>query len=365
MIILDTTTKSLQIKLGGSVTTSQLFWVSSYVDITSTTFVPISSDGVSNNATAVTIIPSPAASTQRQLKQLTVYNDDTATATVIINYNDNATIRTLFDVALNAGYHLVINADGNLAVYDNDGVLQTAGGGGSGTPNLTSSTGIVAQTASTSYSARTITGTSGQIDVSNGSGVSGDPTISIDSGYVGQSSLTTLGTITSGTWHGTTIAVANGGTGVTASDPIIQRVSTLLGTVATGTTAFPATSSIPTSTNGDQYITQAITPKNTGNILTITAILHISNSGTSLMSAAIFQDSTTNALASCAQQSNTSTGIEQIIIRFTMTAGTTSSTTFKLRAGGTAGTTTINGSSGGVIHGGVMYSSLTIVETTS
>ena len=41
---------------------------------------------------------------------------------------------------------------------------------------------------------------------SNGSGVSGNPTI-IDSGYVGQTSITTLGTITSGTWNGSVLGV--------------------------------------------------------------------------------------------------------------------------------------------------------------
>lgn len=39
--------------------------------------------------------------------------------------------------------------------------------------------------------------------------------IDISSSYVGQSSITTVGTITSGTWSGTTIAVNKGGTGAT------------------------------------------------------------------------------------------------------------------------------------------------------
>lgn len=39
--------------------------------------------------------------------------------------------------------------------------------------------------------------------------------IDIASTYVGQASITTLGTITTGTWNGTTIAVVNGGTGAT------------------------------------------------------------------------------------------------------------------------------------------------------
>lgn len=75
------------------------------------------------------------------------------------------------------------------------------------------STGIVTRTAADTYALRTITGTTSRISVSNGSGVSGNPTLDIDTAYVGQSSITTLGTITTGTWTGTTIAAANGGTG--------------------------------------------------------------------------------------------------------------------------------------------------------
>ena len=42
-------------------------------------------------------------------------------------------------------------------------------------------------------------------------------TVDIASTYVGQTSITTLGTITSGTWNATTIAVPNGGTGLTTA----------------------------------------------------------------------------------------------------------------------------------------------------
>jgi hypothetical protein len=41
--------------------------------------------------------------------------------------------------------------------------------------------------------------------------------VDIAATYVGQASITTLGTITTGTWTGTTIAVANGGTGQTTA----------------------------------------------------------------------------------------------------------------------------------------------------
>ena len=41
--------------------------------------------------------------------------------------------------------------------------------------------------------------------------------VDIAATYVGQNTITTLGTITTGTWNGTTIAIANGGTGATTA----------------------------------------------------------------------------------------------------------------------------------------------------
>lgn len=55
-----------------------------------------------------------------------------------------------------------------------------------------------------------VLGTTNRITVS-GSGVD------ISASYVGQNTITTLGTITTGTWTGTAIAVANGGTGASSA----------------------------------------------------------------------------------------------------------------------------------------------------
>jgi hypothetical protein len=76
--------------------------------------------------------------------------------------------------------------------------------------NLTSwaaynTNGLLTQTASGTYTGRTITGTSNRLSVTNGSGVSGNPTLDIDSAYVGQATITTLGTIGTGVWNGTAI----------------------------------------------------------------------------------------------------------------------------------------------------------------
>jgi hypothetical protein len=51
-----------------------------------------------------------------------------------------------------------------------------------------------------------------------GTGLSlSDSAFSISTSYSGQASITTLGTITSGTWNGSTIALSNGGTGATTA----------------------------------------------------------------------------------------------------------------------------------------------------
>lgn len=97
-----------------------------------------------------------------------------------------------------------------------------SGGTGLG-PNITltafgisgSTSGILVSTGNAGgVTTTTITGTSNQITVVNGSGAAGNPTLSIATGYVGQTSLTTLGTIGTGTWNGSVIGATYGGTGI-------------------------------------------------------------------------------------------------------------------------------------------------------
>ena len=69
--------------------------------------------------------------------------------------------------------------------------------------------------------------------------------IDIASTYVGQSSITTLGTIGTGTWQGSTIAIAYGGTGATSASS--ARVS-LSGDITGGTTNTPALARVASQT---------------------------------------------------------------------------------------------------------------------
>lgn len=145
---------------------------------------------------------------------------------------------------------------------------------------------------------------------------------------------------------------------------IAQMVNYQTGAVATGTTVLPADNTIPQITEGNEYMTLAITPQNVNNILKIEVTILLSNSSAiSTLSAALFQDATANALAVLCHSSIASTHMIHISFTHWMTAGTTSPTTFRVRAGNyAAGTTTFNGSAGGQLFGGVAVSSITITE---
>ena len=84
--------------------------------------------------------------------------------------------------------------------------------------------GLLAQTAANTFTGRSVTGTTSRISVSNGNAVSGNPTIDIDSGYVGQTSITTLGSITTGSWFGSPVGLAYGGTGQTTANASLNAL---------------------------------------------------------------------------------------------------------------------------------------------
>lgn len=92
--------------------------------------------------------------------------------------------------------------------------------------------------------------------------------IDIASTYAGQSTITTVGTIAAGTWNGTAIAVANGGTGATTLTGFL---------VGNGTSAVTASATIAGT---------AITGNISGNAANVTGTVAIANGGTGATTAA-------------------------------------------------------------------------------
>lgn len=145
---------------------------------------------------------------------------------------------------------------------------------------------------------------------------------------------------------------------------LIQTVTFSTGAVATGTTTIPLDDTIPQNTEGDQYMSLAITPTSATSLLCIQSTIALSSSAAATMIVALFQDSTANALGVVARVIANG-NLHTLNLTYWMTAGTTSATTFKIRAGGNAaGTTTLNGVSGARLFGGACTSNLSVTEVT-
>lgn len=143
---------------------------------------------------------------------------------------------------------------------------------------------------------------------------------------------------------------------------IVQVATSTTGALATGTTTIPFDDTIPQITEGTEFMTLAITPSSATNTLIIQVTLQIAFSGSDWTTVALFKDSTANALATTTSNINSGFGLPQTF-NYKMTAGTTSSTTFRVRAGaGSAGTITVNGTASARRFGGVMASTMTIYE---
>ena len=145
---------------------------------------------------------------------------------------------------------------------------------------------------------------------------------------------------------------------------VVQVVNVTDGAVATGTTTIPNDDTIPQNTEGDEYMTLAITPTSATNKLLIEAVWVGAHTSTIYETMALFQDSTADALAAVGDY-RAGNELMTLTLRHYMTSGTTSSTTFKVRVGGSGGnTTTFNGVGGARYYGGICASSITISEIT-
>lgn len=125
----------------------------------------------------------------------------------------------------------------------------------------------------------------------------------------------------------------------------------------------PPDDSIPQNNEGDQYLSQAITPTSAANVLEHDVLLFLANNQpTPHLQAALFQDTTANALVAT-DNNGEANAPAPVPLRHKMLSGTTAATTFKVRAGGdAAGTTTFNGAAAGRRYGGVANSFLEVGE---
>ena len=127
MIILSNTTDTIKAVLAGSVTTNQLQCVASYRDNT-TSLLPNRSVVLTNNTTAINLVAAPAASVQRIVDYISIYNNDTTSANIRIYFDANGTSYNLFQVTLASLEKLEYNDKKGWVILNNNGGVKTGYG---------------------------------------------------------------------------------------------------------------------------------------------------------------------------------------------------------------------------------------------
>ena len=118
-ITLDTTSKTFELTTSSTADTDYFV---SWVDMTTSAFTPGASQGTINTAGTTVLVAAPAASTQRGIKAVSVFNRHASTAqTVTVKIDVSGTEYSLFKATLMAGESLQWSDGNEWAVYDATG----------------------------------------------------------------------------------------------------------------------------------------------------------------------------------------------------------------------------------------------------
>lgn len=170
------------------------------------------------------------------------------------------------------------------------------------------------------------------------------------------------GQTTAGTWAASPTKMRLHALGMPLPGASVQETSTYTGAVASGTTAIPDDDTIPQITEGDQYMSLAITPTSAANLLQCSSQGELTNGTGQITAACLFQDAVANALVAVRQQVVATGALALFQMDYTFLAALSVSTTLRFRGGATAGTTTFNGSGGARKLGGVLNSYMKLKE---
>lgn len=167
---------------------------------------------------------------------------------------------------------------------------------------------------------------------------------------------------TAGTWATSPSTIRPWVSGMRLPGQVVQQRRTINVAASTGSTGIPNDDTTPLSSEGDIFISQAITPTSTANVLKITIDVSGAVSAGNHWSYGIFRTGDAAWLKAAKYNLANNDILTQHHMQYQYRAPTVSSTTFNLMAGGNSGTFTINGQSGGRIYGGTIESYIDVEE---
>lgn len=128
-MVLDATTDSLEVVLDRTVTT-QLSFAVSFNEYDSSSVTPSRNFGFTNNTTAVSLIPEPAASKQIQLRWCSIFNSGTTPVGTKIQFNKNLTLLIVCFIYLRPNESLQYSEEMGWRVFDGYGAEKITGQNG-------------------------------------------------------------------------------------------------------------------------------------------------------------------------------------------------------------------------------------------
>lgn len=149
---------------------------------------------------------------------------------------------------------------------------------------------------------------------------------------------------------------------VHGDNKMVQVVYATSNTEDSTTTQIPFDDTIPQNTEGKEYLTVTITPKDGADNLEIEFDAWGSASAASAETIALFQDTTVNALQVYAVGVSAANIVVPYRLRYTMAAGTTSATVFRIRFGPSGAFTTYMMSNGAAKYSTANAATLSVKE---
>lgn len=152
------------------------------------------------------------------------------------------------------------------------------------------------------------------------------------------------------------------GPGVALPRTPIQEQNNVDNTMTTITGTVTANDTLPSSTDGTLYLSQAITPMYPENVINARAYVNLANHSAAVSNVVFLTQDSSSAISATYSGQDTADYEHIYMIDYMLSAQSVSATTFKLRIGATSGTIYVNGQNNTRYFGGCIQSWLKVQE---